>query len=44
LDSLGSVNPQQVTISAIYVLDYQRLQSCGVGASLDAVDFRGGVR
>jgi hypothetical protein len=44
LNALGSVNPQQVSIQAIYVLEYQRLQPCVGAASPATVDFRGGTR
>ena len=44
LDALGAVNPQQVSIQAIYVMGYERLQACGGAASPTTVDFRGGAR
>jgi hypothetical protein len=44
LADLGSVNPAQVTVQAVYVVEYQPLQACGVPFSPDAVDFRGGSR
>lgn len=44
LDALGAVNPQQVSIQAIYVIDYQRMHPCVGAASPTTVDFRGGAR
>ena len=44
LDALGSVDPQKVSIQAIYVLDYQRMQPCIGATSPATVEFRGATR
>lgn len=44
LDALGAADPQKVSIQAIYVLDYQRMQPCVESVSPATVDFRGGTR